>query len=61
MTNRPSNVVPFPVPKRHRGYEPSADEIAWAMAESVRLGEPINEQTARQLLIELYLYGFEPE
>jgi hypothetical protein len=56
-----SNVIPFPVPKPQRGYEPSAEDIAWAIEEAIRQGGPISRQTARRLLIELYLYGFEPE
>ncbi|WP_437186705.1 hypothetical protein SH668x_000054 [Planctomicrobium sp. SH668] len=61
MADRTCNIVPFPVRKKFRSYEPSAKAVALAMKEALRLGEPIDEQTARRLLIELYIYGFEPE
>jgi len=52
-----SNVVPFSRKWQHRGHEPSLKAIQLAVDESIRLGEPINADTARQLLIELSLSG----
>ena len=56
-----SNVVRFPRRWRYRGREPSLEAIQLAIEESLRLGEPINADKARQLLIELYISGDSPE